>query len=300
MFWIVAALVLVPLALLGCQQVRLSPAGRLPPPPAEALRLATWNVHYIWLDREEGRWGRAGWEARKDPMDAAFKALGVDIIGFQEMESFSFRGDGNVNLTRDFLLAENPDYAAAATGDARILPPTQPIFYRRDKLRVVEEGWFHFSETPDVLYARGFDGASPSFASWAVFETVLGAAPARFRVVNIHPDAFSRVNRRASHALVSARVAPWLAAGETLVLLGDFNALHGSRVLDRYEAQGLTFPKPPGATFHLDRGLHLFGAIDHIGVTSGLVPGEAMIFNEKLGDVWPSDHHPVVVDVVLE
>lgn len=299
MVWILIALIIVPLALVGCQQVRLSPSAALPPKPEGALRFASWNMHYIWIEQEEGRWGLSGWEARKGPMDAAFKKLEADIIGFQEMESFSRRGDGNLNLTRDFLLTENPAYAAAATGDARAVPPTQPIFYRHKTLRVVDEGWFHFSRTPDVLYSRGFDGASPSFASWAVFETVLDDQPTRFRVVNIHPDAFSRVNRQASHALVSERIAPWLAAGEELILLGDFNALHGSAAHERYEAQGLSFPKPPGATFHLDRGLHLFGAIDHIGVTSGLATSGAMIFNEKLGAVWPSDHHPVLLDIRL-
>ncbi|MEM6276299.1 MAG: endonuclease/exonuclease/phosphatase family protein [Pseudomonadota bacterium] len=295
MVWLLVALLALPFVLLGCEHVRLSPSQTLPKKETSNIRFATWNVHYIWLEQQEGRWGLSGWEERKAPMDATLKALGADIIGFQEMESFARGGDGNINLKRDFLLAQNPEYAAAATGDARVLPPTQPIFYRRDMFDLVEEGWFHFSTTPDVLYSRGFDGASPSFASWAVFET----SGKHFRVVNIHPDAFSRTNRQASMTLVADRIGPWLAAGETLVLLGDFNARHGSIFHNKFEALGLSFPKPRGASFHFDRGLHLFGAIDHLGVSPDIRPGQPVVFNTKMGDVWPSDHHPVLLDVAL-
>ena len=292
------ALIALLFVLVGCQQVRLSPWTKLPEKPEGTLRVATWNVHYFWLEREEGRWGLSGWEARKGPMDVAFKALEADLVAFQEMESFSRRSDGNVNLTRDFLLDQNPDYRAAATGDARVLPPTQPIFYRPDVLEVLEEGWFHFSPTPDVLYSRGFDGATPSFASWAVFRRKADGAV--FRTINIHFDAFSSTNRMASTELTAERMQPWLDAGETVILLGDFNALHGSRILAKFEALGIIFPKVPGATFPLSRGLHLFGAIDHIGVsTAAMAPSEPMLFNRKTGEVWASDHHPVLLDLEL-
>jgi len=293
------AIVALPLVLGACQQVRLSPKTSMDPVSQGAIRLATWNVHYIWLEREVGRWGLSGWEERKGPMDATFKALEADIIGFQEMESFAFRGDGNINLKRDWLLDRNPAYAAAATGDARLFPPTQPIFYRPALFEVLDEGWFHFSETPDVLYSRGFDGASPSFTSWAVFRQRSNGET--FRVVNIHPDAFSRTNRIASAKLAVVRMKPWLDAGETVILLGDFNARAGSIIHAEFEAIGISFPKVPGATFHLSRGLHVFGAIYHIGVSdTDVIVGQPSVFNTKTGDVSPSDHHPVIMDARVQ
>lgn len=280
------------------QQFRLSPRADMARIPA-SFRIATWNVHYIWLEQEEGRWGLSGWEARKRPMAATFQSLEADIVAFQEMESFSRRGSGNVNLKRDYLLKENPAFAAAATGDARAFPPTQPIFYREEKFALRDQGWFFFSETPDRLYSRGFDGASPSFASWAIFETKEDGK--RFRVVNIHPDAFSRRNRRASIALTAQRLEPWLAASETIFLLGDFNALHGSSLLRVFEDKGIVFPRQRGATLHFSRGIHLFGAIDHIGGTdAALFRGKPQVFNRKTGPVWGSDHHPVFADVSLD
>lgn len=85
------------------QHLRLLRSPDLRPAPDSALRVATWNVHYILLNREEGRWGLSGWEARKGPLDAAFKALEVDIVAFQEMECFSGGNDDGVNLARAWL-----------------------------------------------------------------------------------------------------------------------------------------------------------------------------------------------------
>jgi hypothetical protein len=97
------------------------------PPEAAALRIASYNVHYIWLDRETGPWSVGDWERRKGPLDSAFKALRADVVAFQEMESFRRGDDGSVNLVRDHLTAGNPAYGVAATGDWQTFPTTQPI-----------------------------------------------------------------------------------------------------------------------------------------------------------------------------
>ncbi|MEO0932163.1 MAG: endonuclease, partial [Pseudomonadota bacterium] len=98
------ALVLVTLlTMVGCQTIRNSGNTPLPPAQPETLRMATYNVHYIVLGRATGPWSVGDWERRKGPMDLAFKAVDADVIGFQEMESFSFQTN-QINLTLDWLL----------------------------------------------------------------------------------------------------------------------------------------------------------------------------------------------------
>ncbi len=287
------------LALVACvQQMRLSGASDLPAARADLLRVASLNVHYIVLGRETGDWGVADWEGRRVSLDGVFRALEADLVAFQEMESFARGSDGSVNLARDWLLARNPGYRAAANGDWRAFPSTQPIFYRPDRLRMVDQGWFFFSETPDVLYARTFNGSWPAFCSWAEFEDVQGR---RFRVANVHFDFSSRSNRRRSAELVRDRLAPVIEGGLPVILLGDLNAVQGAYTMEVLEAAGLSFPRVPSATFHFDRGLHLVGAIDHVGLGPGvtLAGGPYVVQRQFAGD-WPSDHHPVVADVVVE
>lgn len=268
------------------------------PPQGDALRIASYNVHYIWLDRETGAWSVGDWERRKGPLDSAFKALKADVVAFQEMESFQRGDDGSVNLARDHLLAGNPDYGVAATGDWRTFPTTQPLFYMKDRLQPIDQGWFFFSETPDVIYSRTFNGSFPAFASWAQFQD--RGTGARFRVVNVHFEYSSRSNRLLSAALTRDRIKPWIDAGETVFLVGDLNALHGAQTMDILEDSGVVFDRTPGATYHLNRGVHVLGAIDHLARTPNVtLDAGPVVLQERFDGEWPSDHHPVYADYLL-
>ncbi len=279
----------------GCQVVRNSAGTGLQPAADNVLRIATYNVHYIVLSRQQGNWGTEHWQQRKAPLNRIFQSLEADIVAFQEMESFAGGNDGSINLVRDWLEENNPDYATAAVGDWRSFPSTQPILYRHAKYRLEDQGWFFFSETPDVIYSRTYNGSYPAFASWAQF--IDRATGNRFRVVNIHTDYASRENRRRSIDLVAQRVQPWLSAGQAVLVTGDFNARLGSSLHRTLETAGLAFAPVKGSTYHFNRGLNLFGAIDHIAYSAELVLiGEPVVVREKSGDTWPTDHYPVVAD----
>ncbi len=295
------ALVLLCLVILvtGCQMVRHSRGPLLASPASGSLRIATYNVHYILLSREEGTWGTSHWEARKVPLDKAFKSLNADIVAFQEMESFAGGNDDTKNLTRSWLVENNPDYSVAAVGPWQSFPSTQPLFYLHAKYRVLDQGWFFFSDTPDVIYAHTYNGSYPAFASWVQFED--SKSLSSFYVVNIHTDYKSRENRRKSIALVAERVRPWVAQNHAVFVTGDFNARTGSELHRMLEAEGFAFAPVRGSTYHFNRGLNLFGAIDHIAHTANaiLVQPPAVV-REKFGDVWPTDHYPVVADFTLQ
>lgn len=281
------------------QHVRLSSDALLPAAPPGAIRLATHNVHYIDLRAASGPWSVPGWTARRGALDAAFGALEADAVAFQEMESWGGGSSGDRNLALDWLLARNSAYRAAAVGAPAEFPSTQPILYRAARLSLRDQGWFFFSETPGAIYSRGFDGAPPSFASWAVFEDRGTGRP--LTLVNVHLDAGSWENRRRAAELVATFAAERIAAGERVAVLGDLNALHGSRAMAILEDAGLRFPRVPAATFHFDRGLHLFGAIDHAGLGPGLrALGTPAVRQLRPGGQWPSDHHPVALNVAFD
>ncbi len=263
-----------------------------------ALRVATYNVHYIWLGRETGPWSVGDWERRKAPLDAAFKSVEADVMGFQEMESFA-RGSGKaVNLTLDYLLAQNPDYAAGAVGDPEVFPSTQPILYRADRLTLLDQGWFFFSDTPDVIYSRTFNGSFPAFASWAKFRAEDGE---EFRVYNVHFEYSSASNRRLSAELVVERLKPVIDAGETVFLIGDINGRLNSEAVGILKTAGLEFSPVEGSTYHFNNGINLFGAIDHIAVTSGAnLSGGPVVLRSKFLGEWPTDHYPVFADFEFE
>jgi endonuclease/exonuclease/phosphatase family metal-dependent hydrolase len=289
------AILLVLIALVGCQTVRNSGNAPLVDQAPETLRIATYNVHYIILGRETGAWSRGDWERRKGPLALAFDDIDADVIGFQEMESFARGSGGQVNLTLDWLLANNPDYAAAAVGDPDVFPSTQPILYRTDRLSLLDQGWFFFSDTPDVIYSRTFNGSYPAFTSWAKFRDQ--SSGAEFKVANIHTDFGSLSNRVQSVELVSERIKPWIDADETVFVIGDLNARIGDRIVDILARTGLDFAPVKGATFHFNRGINLFGAIDHIAAAGNTtLAAGPFVRRQKYGGEWPTDHYPVVAD----
>ena len=114
------------LLVVGCQSLRYSGGPDLTAKPEGALRLATYNVHYIPMNENAGRWSVGHWERGKGPLDAAFKAIGADIIAFQEMESFA-GDDDSINLTRRWLLGNNPEMGSVA-GAIR----ASPLAHTRD------------------------------------------------------------------------------------------------------------------------------------------------------------------------
>lgn len=284
-------------ASVACQSVRNGGGPDLHPPDASAIRVGTLNVHYIDMRADGGRWSQEDWERRKGPLSRAVGALRADVIAFQEMETFFGGNDDSQNLARSHLLSQHPEFAAAAIGDWRAFPSTQPIFYRRSRMNLRDQGWFFFSDTPDVIYSRTFNGSYPAFASWALFEDIESGTP--FRVINIHTDYASSENRQKSVALVADRMRPWVEAGEAVFLVGDLNARLGSDLHRRLEAIGLTFVRVEGATYHFDRGLNLFGAIDHIAFRGARPVGAPVVVRERFGDAWPSDHYPVIADFRL-
>ncbi|MGP6086480.1 endonuclease/exonuclease/phosphatase family protein [Antarctobacter jejuensis] len=284
-------------AALGVQVYTNSGDQPLPERVSDSLRIATYNVHYIVVQQENGPWSRSGWDARKSSLSSAVQHVDADLIAFQEMESFARGVVAQENLALNWLLQNNPDYAAAAVGDPEVFPSTQPIFYRTDRLEVLDEGWFFFSETPDVIYSRTFNGSYPAFASWAQFQDRTTGAV--MRVINIHTDFSSRSNRLRSLDLVAERIAPWQKAGESLLVMGDMNARIGDKSLRILQEAGVQFTPVKGATYHFNRGLNLFGAIDHVGVIGALrFDGTPAVVRRRFEGRWPTDHYPVVVDVL--
>jgi len=295
-----AALLMGLLFLVACAQIYINSGDqKLTATAPDDLRVATYNVHYISLRRDGGPWSVLGWENRKAPLNAAFQFIDADVIGFQEMESFAGRSGSSQNLALEWLLQNNPEYRAAAAGYPSSFPSTQPIFYKTDRLSLLDQGWFFFSQTPEEIYSRTFNGSFPAFASWADFEDIRTGA--RIRVVNMHTDYASRYNRTKSAELVAKRVGQWREEGVNIIVLGDMNARINDTTVEILKATGLQFAPVKGATYHFNHGINLFGAIDHIGLLGDLsFASDPTVIRQKFLDKWPTDHYPVVVDIAAQ
>ncbi len=115
------------------------------------LLVTSFNIHYVaeWQKKLQ-------WNNRKQAVISAIDDLNADIIAFQEMETFAGGSYNRENRQLDWVLDHFPEYRAGAYGDAAIYPNTQPILYRHERFKQLDQRFYFFSETPDVIYSRTF------------------------------------------------------------------------------------------------------------------------------------------------
>ncbi len=254
--------------------------------PAETLRVMTLNVRYP----NPGD-GANVWSARRDLLVETIRSRQPDVIGTQEL----FYEQGQ------FIVEKLPGYAwfgLSRRGNHE--DEHMGVFYRKDRLRVVESGDFWLSVTPEKPGSISWNMSLPRMATWAVFE--IAGSGKRFRYFNTH-FAHRREDERArlnSAKLLACRIE-LLDAEEAVVLTGDFNAPAGGAVheaLTRLLRDAWTEAaerKGPEDTFHGFTGKPRPGRIDWILFRAPWKAVSAETITDRKGDVFPSDHYPVMV-----
>ncbi|MFO7168649.1 MAG: endonuclease/exonuclease/phosphatase family protein [Chloroflexota bacterium] len=259
------------------------------------LRIMTFNIRGSRFDDGENIWPN---RARLNV--ATILKHAPDLIGFQEFDL------GNLAFYRDHL----PGYEHILGPGYNDEEPYQypAIFWRPERLRLVESGGFWLSETPEV-HSRSWDTACIRSAAWARFELPGGA---RLLHLNTHLDHVSELARVEGARLIARRLAELWADGGPAVVTGDFNCIPGSDAYQALVAAGLSdayLAAHPGAdpvmTFHGFKGVayrlkehDMPGRIDWI-LVRGLQVSASEIVTDAEPPYYPSDHYPVTADCVL-
>ncbi|WP_241231268.1 endonuclease/exonuclease/phosphatase family protein [Sphingomonas koreensis] len=251
----------------------------------DGLRVMSFNVRLpVAAD------GPNRWEARQGLFVETIRRADADIIGTQELWK----------IQADHLIAKLPRYSWFGI-DRRggHADEHMGVFYRRDRLKLVQLGNFWLSDTPDVPGSISWGHPYPRMATWGLFETIPGGK--RFWFINTHFPY--RAEDEAAREKGAAAIAAWIAArpdGAPVVLTGDFNTVPdsgthnalGAGLADAWDAAKVR--SGPAETFHAFTG-KADRRIDWVfarGLTAARV--ETVTFGRN--GRYPSDHFPVVVD----
>lgn len=264
----------------------LGALASLTPAHADTLRVMSFNVR-LPLAQD----GANDWPHRRDHLAEVVRDAAPDVIGTQELK----------RVQADYLLARLPGYAwfgmdrRGGRDDEHM-----GIFYRRDRLRVVEIGNFWLSATPEKPGSISWGHPYPRMVTWALFESNSGGR--RFYMYNTHfpyrgEDVAARMRAAAA---IADRIAT-LPAATPLVLTGDFNTTPDSSV-HAFLTQSLSdartaAPKVdgPAETFHAFTG-KADRRIDWI-LTRGFRPVGYRTDDAARNGRYPSDHFPVIADL---
>ncbi len=256
----------------------LAPLGAM----ADPLKVMTFNVRYA-LDE-----GAERWAVRRPVMVELIRRAAPDVIGTQEL--LQRQGDDLTKALPGYRWFGRDRMGGHANEH-------MGIFYRPDRLTLVEHGDFWLSDTPEVVGSQSWGTDLPRMANWAVFETK-EARPHRFLFLDTHlahRDEDAEARDKAA-ALILARL-PALAKGLSVVVAGDMNARPDTAAYRRF-AGALTDAwdsakrrAGPAMTFHDFTGTP-DRRIDYLFLR-GFQAGAVTTDTYHQGKTYPSDHFPV-------
>jgi endonuclease/exonuclease/phosphatase family metal-dependent hydrolase len=255
-----------------------------------AIRVVTFNVRY---DDAGGTAARRREHA--DEVAAALQRLDGDILCLQEVISLYRRRVEKDNYLRRVLKEMLSEWEFFTPGSESGLAEGSPILYRRGRLRLLDQGVFWLSETPEVPDSRSWGNGLPRYCVWALLQERSGEGA--LLTANVHLDHRSARSRRKGVQLLRQRL-PRIAPELPRIVAGDFNAGRRSavqRVLLREYRRAAG--RKSGATirFPLPR------QIDQIFLSPELRVLSSFVLDLHGGQQRPrrSDHRPLAADIVL-
>ncbi|MEO9137550.1 MAG: endonuclease/exonuclease/phosphatase family protein [Jatrophihabitans sp.] len=245
------------------------------------LRVATFNIR---TSRGRDRGNR--WTRRRASCLEAIRGFNADVVGLQEVRPDQV-DDLRAAFPDTLLLGSSRD---ADGGDERaaVLVPRAAWTVESSETR-----WL--SPTPTQPGSIGWDAGLPR----VVTIVRLQCGPTRIGLANTHFDHLGSTARVQSAALI----ASWLHAEDDRrwIVLGDLNAEPGSPPLRTLADAGFVDSLPPdaGGTEHSFSGAMDRTRIDYVLVGPGVRTVTAWIGHDRPLGRLPSDHWPVVADLVV-
>jgi endonuclease/exonuclease/phosphatase family metal-dependent hydrolase len=258
------------------------------PTSAAELKVMTFNVR-----TSAAQDGPNAWDKRRDLFADTIRQLHPDVIGTQELNKQ--QGDDTVERLPEYTWFGRDRFGGHADEH-------MGIFYRKDRLKVIESGDFWLSDTPDKVASITWGNIFPRMVNWALFERL--SDHKRFYLLDTHfPYRDQDEDARSRGA---KEIAAWIAklpAGTPVIITGDFNTgpesqAHSTLTASLKDAWDIA-PKRegPAKTFHDFTGTPN-ERIDWI-LYRGVRPNDVRTVTTSKDGRYPSDHFPVQADFTL-
>jgi endonuclease/exonuclease/phosphatase family metal-dependent hydrolase len=245
------------------------------------------------------------WPHRKDMAASMIRFHGADIVGTQEA----------LDSQRQDLAERLPDHAWAGVGrdDGSRNGEYAAIFYRKDRFDCEKNATFWLSENPDKP-GPGWDAACPRIVTWCRFRDKATGKP--FFVFNTHFDHIGRTARKESALLLLSRIEE-IAKGNPVVVTGDFNStpesepyrilvkdlegLPGSKLVDTRTVSQIPHHGPSFSfTGFKPWEEGPWQQVDYVFVKNHVTVLRHGTLSDAIDGHFPSDHMPVLAEVVIE
>ncbi|MFW5690887.1 MAG: endonuclease/exonuclease/phosphatase family protein [Chloroflexota bacterium] len=291
--------------------------------PSDRIRVMTFNVRGSFEEKHPERL----WKNRAATNVETIRRHSPDLIGFQEVASEN----------RAVYEKELPGYTHTTGRPTTLSQESRwvtfnPIYWKADRFTLVDSGGFFLSPQPDQ-WSKGWDAAFVRAATWVRLRSTTTGMDLLH--LNTHLDHVGEEARQRSTHLIINRLNQ-LQNDLPLLVSADFN----SRAWAPVDEAAIDYPPavhrdalPPGGTVHklfMQAGFrdtyceagnrdHLDMNTFHAFMGGGFPPcalridwilthdgarrwhtRDYAIIRDHSGRVYPSDHYPVMANLVLE
>ena len=265
---------------------------------AQDMLVGSYNIRYKnWNDSVQGE----QWPKRCQVICDQVNFMSPDIFGTQEVLYVQLQ---------DMLNAlDGYDYIGIGRDDGQRGGEHEAIFYKKDKLQLLDHGDFWLSETPDKP-GLGWDAVCIRICTWGkfamteqnarhhgLFNRRKAATGKVFYFFNLHMDHVGVVARREAAKLVVNKVRE-IAQGAPVFITGDFNVDQNDEIYaiftesgllkDSYDAARIRFAE--NGTFNAFKTNYFTTSrIDHVFVSPATTVEAYGVFTDSY---WTPDEDP--------
>lgn len=240
--------------------------------------------------------GVNAWPLRKEKVFALLRFHKADIFGVQEA----------LPEQMDDLTAAFPDFDHVGVGrdDGKREGEHMGIFYRKERFEKITDGMFWLNE---ALTKPGFgwDAVCNRTVTWIKLKDKI--TKKTFYAFDTHFDHRGVKAREESAKLILSKIKEINNEGLPLLLTGDFNLVKDSnpiqtilKELHDTKDKSVTAPYLPNGTSGGFQVRPLNRTIDFIFINDRVKVLRHGVISDSSGEWYPSDHLPVLAEVVLQ
>ena len=246
------------------------------------IKYISYNIRYANASD-----GDNAWDIRKPATKEMIEREQPDVFGLQEALIGQLQ----------YIDSNFPQYSRVGVGrdDGKEDGEFMAVYYRNDKFKLLENGNFWLSETPDQC-SMGWDAACKRIVTWAKLKDL--DSKKVFYVFNTHLDHVGEVAREQSILLIVKRINEIVNDDKMPVLLsGDFNSNVSSPIFDPLKNimkdSRAILPESEWIPTYNSFGNGGDSMIDYIFYKNAEVQ-DFKTLNGDYGKPYISDHYPVM------
>ena len=246
------------------------------------IKYISYNIRYANASD-----GDNAWDIRKPATKKMIEREQPDVFGLQEALIGQLQ----------YIDSNFPQYSRVGVGrdDGKEDGEFMAVYYRNDKFKLLENGNFWLSETPDQC-SMGWDAACKRIVTWAKLKDL--DSKKVFYVFNTHLDHVGEVAREQSILLIVKKIDEIVKKDKASVFLsGDFNSNVSSPIFDPLKNimkdSRAILPESEWIPTYNSFGNGGDSMIDYIFYKNAEVQ-DFKTLNGDYGKPYISDHYPVM------